>query len=59
MSRRKVTQKILMHVLLVPFLVFAVFPFYHMALTSLKQNKELYDRTANPLVIRQGPTIDH
>jgi multiple sugar transport system permease protein len=59
MSRRKLTHKILMHVLLVPFLIFAVFPFYHMALTSLKQNKELYDRTANPLVIRQGPTIDH
>jgi len=59
MNRRKLTQKILMHVLLVPFLVFAVFPFYHMTLTSLKQNKELYDRTANPLVIRQGPTIDH
>jgi multiple sugar transport system permease protein len=59
MSRRKVTQKILMHVLLVPFLIFAVFPFYHMALTSLKQNRELYDRTANPLVIRQGPTLDH
>jgi multiple sugar transport system permease protein len=59
MIRRKTSQKILMHVLLVPFLVFAVFPFYHMALTSLKQNKELYDRTANPLLIRQGPTIDH
>jgi multiple sugar transport system permease protein len=59
MSRRKLTQKILMHVLLVPFLIFAVFPFYHMALTSLKQNRELYDRTANPLVIRQGPTLDH
>jgi multiple sugar transport system permease protein len=59
MIRRKTSKKILMHVLLVPFLVFAVFPFYHMALTSLKQNKELYDRTANPLLIRQGPTIDH
>ena len=48
-----------MHVLLVPFLIFAVFPFYHMALTSLKQNKELYDRDAVPLLIRQGPTLDH
>ena len=59
MSRRKLTRKILMHVLLVPFLVFAVFPFYHMALTSLKQNRELYDRTAVPLLIRQGATLEH
>ncbi len=39
---------------LMPFIIFAVFPFYHMALTSLKQNRELYDRTAVPLLIRQG-----
>ena len=48
-----------MHVLLVPFLVFALFPFYHMTLTSLKQDRELYDRAAVPLVIKQGPTLDH
>jgi multiple sugar transport system permease protein len=48
-----------MHVLLVPFLVFALFPFYHMTLTSLKQDKELYDRQAVPLLIRQGPTLEH
>src|SRR3989475_3775808 len=59
MTRRKITQRFAMHLLLVPFLVFAVFPFYHMALTSLKQNKELYDRTAVPLLIRQGPTLEH
>jgi multiple sugar transport system permease protein len=56
---RPLGRKILMHLLLVPFLVFAVFPFYHMTLTSLKQDKELYDRNAAPLVIRQGPTLDH
>jgi multiple sugar transport system permease protein len=48
-----------MHVLLVPFLVFALFPFYHMALTSLKQDRELYDRQANPLIIQTGPTLEH
>jgi len=48
-----------MHLLLVPFLVFALFPFYHMVLTSLKQNKELYDRNAVPLLISQGPTLEH
>jgi multiple sugar transport system permease protein len=45
--------------MLLPFLLFAVFPFYHMALTSLKQDRELYDRQAVPLLIRQGPTLEH
>ena len=42
-----------------PFLVFALFPFYHMTLTSLKQDRELYDRHAVPLIITQGPTLEH
>jgi multiple sugar transport system permease protein len=58
-KRRPLANKILLHLALVPFLVFAVFPFYHMALTSLKTDRELYDRMANPLLIRQGPTIEH
>jgi multiple sugar transport system permease protein len=56
---RKIRSKILTHILLLPFIVFAVFPFYHMALTSLKQDKELYDRNAIPLLITQGPTLEH
>jgi multiple sugar transport system permease protein len=56
---RKVRTKILMHVLLVPFIFFAVFPFYHMTLTSLKTDRELYDRSAVPLLIQQGPTLEH
>ena len=56
---RPLGRKIMMHLLLVPFLIFAVFPFYHMTLTSLKQDKELYDRNSVPLIIRQGPTLDH
>lgn len=59
MSNRKLWNKVLMHVLLVPFLIFAVFPFYHMTLTSLKTDRELYDRNAIPLLITQGPTLDH
>jgi multiple sugar transport system permease protein len=59
MSRRALSTKVLMHVLLLPFLVFALFPFYHMAMTSLKQDRELYDRYAVPLIIKQGPTLDH
>ena len=59
MGSRKLRSKILSHVLLLPFLLFAVFPFYHMALTSLKQDRELYDRNAVPLLITQGPTLEH
>jgi multiple sugar transport system permease protein len=58
-ARRPLARKVLLHLLLVPFLLFALFPFYHMALTSLKTDRELYDREAAPLLIRQGPTLDH
>jgi multiple sugar transport system permease protein len=58
-KRRPVLTKVLMHLALLPFLLFAVFPFYHMALTSLKTDRELYDREAVPLLIRQGPTLEH
>src|SRR5262249_33454058 len=56
---RQLRRKIAMHLLLVPFLVFALFPFYHRPRTSLKQDRELYDRQASPLVIRQGATFSH
>ena len=59
MKNRKLWGRILAHLALLPFIIFAVFPFYHMALTSLKQNRELYDRVANPLLIRQGATLEH
>jgi multiple sugar transport system permease protein len=58
-KRRPVRNKILMHLALLPFLLFALFPFYHMTLTSLKTDRELYDRASVPLLIRQGPTLEH
>jgi multiple sugar transport system permease protein len=58
-ARRPLARRLLIHLGLLPFLVFALFPFYHMTLTSLKQDRELYDRFAVPLVIKQGPTLDH
>jgi multiple sugar transport system permease protein len=58
-KRRPLRTKILLHLALLPFLLFALFPFYHMALTSLKTDRELYDRAAVPLLIRQGPTLEH
>jgi len=58
-SRRRFAWKVAAHLLVLPFLVFALFPFYHMTLTSLKQDRELYDRHATPLLIQQGPTLEH
>jgi len=58
-STRKRAWKIATHLLLLPFLIFALFPFYHMVLTSLKGDRELYDRASVPLLITQGPTLDH
>ena len=58
-ARRPFLGKVAKHLLLLPFLVFALFPFYHMTLTSLKTDRELYDRYAVPLVITQGPTLEH
>jgi multiple sugar transport system permease protein len=57
--RRPLLTKIALHVGLAPFLLFTLFPFYHMALTSLKTDRELYDRASVPLVISQGPTLQH
>ena len=57
--RRPRLTKMLLHGALLPFLLFALFPFYHMALTSLKTDREIYDRFAVPLLIRQGPTLEH
>jgi multiple sugar transport system permease protein len=58
-TRRPLIRKVAIHLGLLPFLIFALFPFYHMTLTSLKTDRELYDRYAVPLVIKQGPTLEH
>ena len=58
-ARRPLLRKTILHLGLLPFLLFALFPFYHMTLTSLKQDRELYDRYAVPLMIKQGPTVEH
>jgi multiple sugar transport system permease protein len=58
-KRQPLLRKVLLHLGLLPFLLFALFPFYHMTLTSLKTDRELYDRASVPLVISQGPTLEH
>ncbi|HEY7301560.1 MAG TPA: carbohydrate ABC transporter permease [Xanthobacteraceae bacterium] len=40
------------------FLVLALFPFYWMAITSIKPNAELYNKNVTPLVVH-APTLKH
>jgi len=40
------------------FLVLALFPFYWMAITSIKPNAELYNRNVMPLIVH-APTLKH
>ena len=43
----------------VPFVLFALFPFYYMVITSLKKDAELYDLKSIPLLIQTGVITDH
>ena len=47
------------HGALLPFLFFALFPFYFMVITSLKKESELYDLSMNPFMIQQGIDFSH
>jgi multiple sugar transport system permease protein len=44
---------------LVPFVFFALFPFYYMLITSLKNDAELYNLKAVPFLIQTGVITDH
>ena len=44
---------------LLPFVVFALFPFYFLLVTSVKRNAELYDLKAVPFLVQTGFIVDH
>jgi multiple sugar transport system permease protein len=44
---------------IIPFVLFAVFPFYYMVITSLKNDAELYNLKAVPFLIQTGVITDH
>ena len=50
---------LLTHMGLLPFIFFALFPFYFMLITSVKRDAELYDLKAIPFLIRQGFVTEH
>lgn len=44
---------------IVPFVFFALFPFYFMLITSFKKDGELYDLQSVPFLIQTGPIVEH
>jgi multiple sugar transport system permease protein len=44
---------------IVPFVFFALFPFYYMVITSLKNDAELYNLKSVPFLIQTGVITDH
>jgi multiple sugar transport system permease protein len=57
-SRRLAARIAFIHLPLWGFLLFLLFPFYWMLITSLKPDAELYNLKLNPLWIK-APTLDH
>jgi multiple sugar transport system permease protein len=55
----KLRQATVTYGMAAPFVVFALFPFVWMLMTSLKTNNELYDLAQNPFLVRRGITWDH
>src|ERR671924_413717 len=58
-TRRFFRQLCSLHLPLVPFILFSLFPFYFMLVTSFKSDGELYDLSAVPFLIQRGATLEH
>jgi multiple sugar transport system permease protein len=60
---RSVTRDIRRHLLiyagLAPFVVFAIFPVYWMAITAFKQDADLYHKGVAPFWFHLPPTLEH
>ena len=55
----KIRSAIFGYANLAPYIFFALFPFYFMIITSLKNDAELYDLKAVPFLIQTGVITDH
>src|ERR671925_1350737 len=58
-TRKVLNQLFTLHIPLVPFILFSLFPFYFMLVTSFKSDGELYDLKAVPFLIQRGATLEH
>jgi multiple sugar transport system permease protein len=55
----KIRSSIFGYANVVPYVLFAVFPFYYMIITSLKKDAELYNLQSVPFLIQTGVITDH
>ena len=55
----KLRSNVFAYANLIPFVFFALFPFYFMLITSFKSNAELYSLKSIPLWIQSGAIVDH
>jgi multiple sugar transport system permease protein len=59
-SKKKLTVAAITRIaILLLFIIFLLFPFYWMLVTSLKTDRELYNLSYNPMTIRLGITFSH
>ncbi|HXH13940.1 MAG TPA: carbohydrate ABC transporter permease [Alphaproteobacteria bacterium] len=58
-TKQFIRQLFSLHLPLIPFILFALFPFYFMLVTSFKSDGELYDLQAVPFLIQRGATLEH
>ena len=62
-SVRRLTAVVGHRILILGFIIFAVFPFYWMVVTTFKQNADLYVGATNvqhnPFIFNQPPTTEH
>jgi len=58
-TRKGFSEFLTLYLPLAPFVIFALFPFYFMLVTSFKTDGELYDLKAVPFLIQRGVTLDH
>jgi multiple sugar transport system permease protein len=58
-TRREILRHLLVYAGLAPFVVFAVFPVFWMAITAFKEDADLYRMDQNPFWFHVGPTLKH
>ena len=57
--RQRLASSIFGYANLLPYIFFALFPFYFMLVTSVKSNAELYNLKSIPFWIQSGVVMDH
>jgi multiple sugar transport system permease protein len=57
--RQRVLANLFTYGNVLPFIVFAAFPFYFMLITSFKRDTELYDLRSVPFLIQTGAITEH